>query len=246
MNLKDKNAVVTGATRGIGKVIALELAKAGANVVISGRNEEKLKKVVSELESFGVKVSYVSGDVQFQDQAQNLIDHCTENYGSIDILVNNAGVTRDNLLMRMKEDEWDDVININLKGSYNTIRASVKKFMKQRAGKIINITSVVGVMGNAGQVNYSASKAGVIGLTKSVAKEMAPRGITVNAVAPGYISTDMTDSIPEDKKTALETLIPLGKIGEAQAIADAVLFFASDRANYITGQVLHVDGGMVM
>jgi len=246
VNLKGKNAIVTGATRGIGRIIALSLAKAGANVVISGRSLDSLESVVNELKALGVEASYVQGDVQFLDQAQNLIDHCGETYGSVDILVNNAGITRDNLLMRMKEDEWNDVININLKGTYNTIRSAAKRFMKQRSGKIINITSVVGVMGNAGQANYAASKAGVIGLTKSVAKELAPRGINVNAIAPGYIATEMTDAIPEDKKAGLEAIIPFGKIGDADSIADAVVFLASDRSSYITGQVLNVDGGMVM
>ncbi|KAL7545513.1 hypothetical protein ACHAWF_008862 [Thalassiosira exigua] len=246
MELKGKNAIVTGATRGIGRIIALELASAGANVVISGRSEDKLKEVVEEIKALGVESSYVQGDVQHLEEAQNLIDHCGDTYGSVDILVNNAGVTRDNLLMRMKEDEWDDVININLKGTYNTIRSGAKRFMKQRSGKIVNITSVVGVMGNAGQANYAASKAGVIGLTKSVAKEMASRGINVNAIAPGYIATEMTDAIPADKKAGLESMIPFGKIGDAKAIADAVVFLASDRSSYITGQVLNVDGGMIM
>jgi 3-oxoacyl-[acyl-carrier protein] reductase len=244
--LNGKNAIVTGATRGIGKVIALELAKNGANVVISGRNESALRAVCTELEALGVKAAYVQGDVQSADAAQQLIDCCGETFGSVDILINNAGITRDNLLIRMKEDEWDDVININLKGTYNTIRAAAKRFMKQRSGKIINISSVVGVMGNAGQVNYAASKAGVIGLTKSVAKELASRGINVNAIAPGYIATDMTDNIPEDKKDALLSAIPLGYLGDAEAIADAVIFLASDKSKYITGQVINVDGGMVI
>jgi 3-oxoacyl-[acyl-carrier protein] reductase len=246
LDLSGKNAIVTGATRGIGRIIALALAKAGANVVISGRNEDLLKKVVSEIKDLGVESSYIKGDVQHLVEAQSLIEHCGETYGSVDILVNNAGITRDNLLMRMKEDEWDDVININLKGTFNTIRSAAKRLMKQRSGKIINITSVVGVMGNAGQANYAASKAGVIGLTKSVAKEMAPRGINCNAIAPGYIATEMTDAIPADKKAGLESMIPLGKIGDAKAIADAVVFLASDRSDYITGQVLNVDGGMIM
>ena len=246
MILKGKNAIVTGGTRGIGRVIAIELAKAGANVVISGRNEDTLKTVVAEIKACGVDASYVQGDVQVLEQAQSLIDHCAETLGSIDILVNNAGITRDNLLMRMKESEWDDVININLKGTYNTIRASAKRFMKQRAGKIINLTSVVGQMGNAGQANYAASKAGVIGLTKSVAKEMAPRGINVNAIAPGFIKTEMTETIPDDKRKAFETGIPLGKMGETKAVADAVIFLASEQSSYITGQVLNVDGGMIM
>ena len=246
MDLKGKNAIVTGSTRGIGKAIAIELAKAGANIVISGRNESLLESVKSEIEGHGVQCIGVKGDVQNTDDAQALIDACVNEFETVDVLVNNAGITRDNLLMRMKEDEWDDVININLKGTYNTIRAAVKRLMKQRSGKIINITSVVGVMGNAGQANYSASKAGVIGLTKSVAKELASRNIQVNAIAPGYIMTDMTEAIPEDKKEELQRIIPLGKLGEAQAIADAVLFLSSSRSDYITGQILNVDGGMVM
>ena len=246
VDLKGKNAIVTGGGRGIGKSIALGLAQAGANVIITGRNENRLKETISEIDALGVSGAYHQSDVQFLDQAQSLIDFCSEKFGSVDILVNNAGITRDNLLMRMKEDEWDDVININLKGTYNTIRAVSKKMMKQRAGKIINITSVVGVMGNAGQVNYSASKAGVIGLTKSVAKELAARNINVNAIAPGYIKTDMTDDIPADKKDGLLSLIPLGTLGETKAIADAVVFLSSSSSDYITGQVLNVDGGMVM
>ena len=246
MDLKGKNAIVTGSTRGIGKAIAMELAKAGANIVLSGRNENLLRDVKTEIEALGVKCIAVKGDVQIADDAQNLIDSCVNEFETVDILVNNAGITKDNLLMRMKEDEWDDVINVNLKGTYNTIRAAVKRLMKQRFGKIINITSVVGVMGNAGQANYSASKAGVIGLTKSVAKELATRNIQVNAVAPGYIMTDMTEAIPEDKKEELQRIIPLGKLGEASAIANAVLFLSSSKSDYITGQVLNVDGGMVM
>ncbi|MCB0280561.1 MAG: 3-oxoacyl-ACP reductase FabG, partial [Calditrichaeota bacterium] len=223
MNLSGKNAIVTGSTRGIGKQIAIELAKAGANVMLSGRNESLLKEVAAEIKTLGVKAVYQVSDVQNPDQAQELIDKCHSELGSIDILVNNAGITKDNLLLRMKEDEWDDVININLKGTYNTIRAAAKIMMKQRAGKIINITSVVGVMGNAGQANYAASKAGVIGLTKSVAKELASRSINVNAIAPGYIVTDMTEAIPDEKKEELKQLIPLGFLGEAKAIADAVV-----------------------
>ena len=246
MNLSGKNAIVTGSTRGIGKQIAIELANSGANLMLSGRNLNLLQDVAKEIEAIGVNVKYLSGDIQSAEQSQELIDTCNTELGSVDILVNNAGITKDNLLLRMKEEEWDDVLNINLKGTYNTIRSVAKIMMKQRSGKIINITSVVGVMGNAGQANYSASKAGVIGLTKSVAKELAPRSINVNAIAPGYIMTDMTDSIPEEKKEELKKMIPLGELGEAKAIADAVVFLASDQAKYITGQVLNVDGGMVM
>jgi 3-oxoacyl-[acyl-carrier protein] reductase len=246
MNLIGKNAIVTGATRGIGKAIAIELAKAGANIAISGRNLDLLATVCSEIQSLGVKAIFIAGDVQHSADAQNLIDETIKQLGSVDILVNNAGITKDNLLLRMKDDEWNDVININLRGTFNTVRAATKPMMKQRSGKIINISSVVGVMGNAGQVNYAASKAGVIGLTKSVAKELSSRGINVNAIAPGYIVTDMTDAIPEEKKDELKKMIPLGELGSGQAIADAVLFLASSRSNYITGQVINVDGGMVM
>lgn len=245
--LDGKTAVVTGASRGIGRAIALELAKEGANVVVNySGSEAKAKEVVDEILKIGQKAIAVQANVADNDSVQNLMKTALEEFGSIDILVNNAGITRDNLLMRMKEDEWDDVINTNLKGVFLCTKAVTRHMMKQRAGRIINIASVVGVMGNAGQANYTAAKAGVIGLTKTTARELAARNILVNAVAPGFIETEMTEVLPEDVKNAMLSQIPLAKFGQAENIAKAVAFLASDDAEYITGQVLHVDGGIAM
>lgn len=245
--LDGKTAVVTGASRGIGRAIALELAKEGANVVVNySGSEAKAKEVVDEILKIGQKAIAVQANVADNDSVQNLMKTALEEFGSIDILVNNAGITRDNLLMRMKEDEWDDVINTNLKGVFLCTKAVTRQMMKQRAGRIINIASVVGVMGNAGQANYTAAKAGVIGLTKTTARELAARNILVNAVAPGFIETEMTEVLPEDVKNAMLSQIPLAKFGQAENIAKAVAFLASDDAEYITGQVLHVDGGIAM
>lgn len=245
--LDGKTAVVTGASRGIGRAIALELAKEGANVVVNySGSEAKAKEVVEEISKIGSKAIAVQANISDTDSVQNLMKTALDEFGSIDILVNNAGITRDNLLMRMKEDEWDDVINTNLKGVFLCTKAVTRQMMKQRSGRIINIASVVGVMGNAGQANYTAAKAGVIGLTKTSARELASRNILVNAVAPGFITTEMTDALPEDVKEAMLSQIPLAKLGKPENVAKAVAFLASDDAEYITGQVLHVDGGIAM
>ncbi len=244
--LNEKVAVVTGASRGIGRAIALRLASEGAHVAVTATSMGGAEKTASEVEAAGVKSLPLAVNVADFDDVQSVLKQVLVHFGRIDILVNNAGITQDNLLIRMSQEQWDDVIAVNLKGTFNCIRAITKPLMKQRAGKIINITSVVGVMGNAGQANYCASKAGVIGLTKSVARELAPRNIQVNAIAPGFIQTDMTDALPETVKEELNTTIPLARIGNAEEVAAAAAFLASDDANYITGQVVHVDGGMAM
>lgn len=246
MNLSEKVAIVTGSTKGIGKEIALAFARQGAKMVVSGRSAERAEQVCEEIKAGGGSAVAVVGDVSQLDDAQALIDKTVEIYGRVDVLVNNAGITRDNLLMRMKESDWDEVININLKGTFNCIKCITRQLMKQRSGRIINITSVVGQMGNAGQANYSASKAGIIGLTKSVAKELASRNITCNAIAPGFIETDMTGVLDEKTRQALLGQIPLGRLGQVGDVANAALFLASDDAAYITGQTINVDGGMVM
>jgi len=246
MGLKGKTAIVTGSARGIGRMIALELATAGANVVVSDLMVEEGQKVVQEIIAQGSNAIWVKSDVTKSEEANQLIQSTLDKYGQLDILVNNAGITRDNLLMRMSEEEWDLVIAVNLKGTFNCIKAATRTFMKQRSGRIINIASVVGQMGNAGQANYAASKAGIIGLTKSVAKELASRNICVNAVAPGFIQTAMTDSLPEKAKETLLNLIPLGRLGQAQDVAKVVRFLAEDDSSYISGQVINVDGGMAM
>lgn len=245
--LSSKNALVTGASRGIGRAIALELAKRGAFVIVNyNGSKEKAEETVTEIVKNGGKaVSYgcnVSDDAACRDMIAALI----KEYGHIDILVNNAGITRDNLLMKMSEQEFSDVIDTNLKGTFHTIKHLSRQFLKQRSGRIINISSVSGILGNAGQANYSASKAGVIGLTKSVARELASRGITANAIAPGVIATDMTEVLSDNVKESLKAQVPLGHIGMPEDIAKAVAFLASDDAAYITGQVLAVDGGMSM
>lgn len=245
--LDGKTAVVTGASRGIGRAIAIELAKEGANVVVNySGSKEKADEVVEEIIKLGSKAISVQANVSDAESVQSLMKAAVEQFGSIDILVNNAGITRDNLIMRMKEEEWDEVINTNLKGVFLATKAVTRQMMKQRSGRIINISSVVGVLGNAGQANYVAAKAGVIGLTKTTARELASRNILVNAVAPGYIATEMTEALPEDVKKAISEQIPLAKIGDPQHIAKAVVFLASDDASYITGQTLHVDGGLYM
>ena len=245
--LKDKVAIVTGGTRGIGRAIALKLADKGANIVINYRNSDKeAEELKAILEEKGVKVLTVKCDISNFEDSKNLMDKCKEVFGKIDILVNNAGITKDTLIMRMKEEDFDSVIDVNLKGTFNCAKNASAIMLKQRFGKIINMTSVVGIAGNAGQVNYAASKAGVIGLTKSLAKELGSRGITVNAVAPGFINTDMTASLSEKVKEEASKNIPLKRLGDPEDVANLVGFLASDAANYITGQVINVDGGMVM
>ncbi len=245
--LKDKVAIVTGGTRGIGRAIALKLADHGANIVINYRNSDKeAEELKAILEGKGVKVLTVKCDISNFEDSKNLMDKCKEVFGKIDILVNNAGITKDTLIMRMKEEDFDNVIDVNLKGTFNCAKHASAIMLKQRFGKIINMTSVVGIAGNAGQVNYAASKAGVIGLTKSLAKELGSRGITVNAVAPGFINTDMTAYLSEKVKEEASKNIPLKRLGDPEDVANLVGFLASDAANYITGQVINVDGGMVM
>ncbi|WP_272511491.1 3-oxoacyl-[acyl-carrier-protein] reductase [Bacillus altitudinis] len=245
--LTNKTAVVTGASRGIGRSIAIDLAKKGANVVVNySGNEAKANEVVDEIKALGQQAFAVKADVSNAEDVQALMKQTVDIFGSIDILVNNAGITKDNLLMRMKENEWDDVININLKGVFNCTKAVTRQMMKQRSGRIINVASVVGVCGNPGQANYVAAKAGVIGLTKTTAKELASRHITVNAVAPGFISTDMTDKLDENVQTEMLKQIPLARFGAPEDISNVVVFLASEGAGYITGQTIQVDGGMVM
>ena len=247
--LKDKVAVITGSSRGIGAAIALKLAKEGANIVLNYHSDSSKKYVdelIEKIEEYNQEVIAVQADVSKLDEAKKLIDKALNKFSKIDILVNNAGINSDNLLLRMSEDEWDKVMNVNLKGVFNCTKAAIKSMMKNRQGKIINLTSVVGIRGNAGQANYSASKAGVIGFTKSIARELAGRNITANAVAPGFITTDMTDDIPEKSKKELKDEIPLSRLGNGEDVAELVSFLASDRSDYITGQVINVDGGMAM
>lgn len=245
--LRGKIAVITGAGRGIGRAIALQFAGYGAKVVINYRNSiTQVEELLTEIKNAGGEAIAVRADVSLEEEAKALLDGAAEQYGRVDILVNNAGITRDNLLMRMSEEEFDSVMNINLKGTFFCLKYAAAIMLKQRSGKIINISSVVGLTGNAGQTNYAASKAGVIGMTKSAARELASRGITVNAVAPGFIRTDMTEVLPDKVKEANISNIPLRRFGTVQEVAGAVSFLASEAANYITGQVLQVDGGMVM
>ena len=247
MLLANKTALVTGASRGIGRATAIELAKAGAKVAVNyAGNRVAAEEVVAQIEAAGGQAFMIQADVGDAAAVDAMVKAVVERFGKIDILVNNAGITRDNLIMRMKEEDWDAVIHTNLKGIFNCTKVVTKLMMKQRYGRIVNMTSVVGVMGNAGQSNYAAAKAGVIGFTKSMAKELASRNITVNAVAPGYITTDMTADLPEQAKTDLQSQIPLQRLGNPADVASAVLFLVSPGADYITGQTLHVDGGMVM
>ena len=247
MKLEGKTALVTGASRGIGREIALALAKEGANVVVNySGSQDKANEVANEISAMGREAFVYQCNVADSENVQTMVKETINKFGKLDILVNNAGITRDNLLMRMKEDEWDDVININLKGVFLCTKAVSRQMMRQRSGRIINIASIVGVMGNPGQANYVAAKAGVIGLTKTTARELATRGITVNAVAPGFITTDMTDQLSDEVKEAMLKQIPLGRFGDAKDIANIALFLASADADYITGQTFHVDGGMVM
>lgn len=245
-NLENKVAIVTGASRGIGKSIAEELARAGAKIICVSRSEEAIKAVANNINKNGGVAASIACDIANLNQFQELVKTVVEQFGSVDILINNAGVTKDNLIMRMSEEDWNNVIDTNLKGAFNGIKAVTRQMMKQRSGRIINISSVVGLTGNAGQANYSASKAGLIGLTKATAKELASRGITANCIAPGYIETDMTDQLSDDIKAKMIENIPLGRIGQGKDIAHAVCFLVSDEAGYITGQTITVDGGMVM
>ncbi len=246
MKIENKTAIVTGAAQGIGKAIALKLAGAGANVVVSDVNLEAAEATAREIEALGVKAMAVKCNVADAAEVGELVKKTQETFDTIDILVNNAGVTRDNLMMRMDEKDWDLVLDVNLKGAFLTTKAVSRVMMKQKHGRIVNISSVVGLMGNAGQTNYSASKGGLISLTKSVAKEFASRNITCNAVAPGFIQSAMTDKLTDEVKQAYFKAIPLSRFGTAEDVADAVLFLVSDQAAYITGQVVQVDGGLVM
>ena len=249
MSEKTENrvALITGAARGIGATIALALAAEGTDIAVVDYGEKSAaEETLAKIAERGVRVAYYRCDVSDFAAAKATADAVVKDFGKIDILVNTAGVTADKLLVRMEEEDWDRVININLKGCFNMIKHVTPYMMRKRYGRIVSISSVVGLMGNAGQANYSASKAGIIGLTKTVAKEFAPRGVTANAVAPGFIKTAMTEALSEEQKQAMYKLIPLGKLGETEDIAEAVLFLVSDRARYITGEVLRVDGGMCM
>ncbi|HYE80534.1 MAG TPA: 3-oxoacyl-[acyl-carrier-protein] reductase [Clostridia bacterium] len=247
MQLKGKNALVTGGSRGIGRAIALQLAAKGANVVVNyTSNREAALAVVRDIEAMGVSGMAVKADVFNVEEVENLVNEVLNTFGSIDILVNNAGITRDNLIIRMTEQDFDDVIKTNLKGAFICTKSVSKVMIKQKTGKIINVSSVVGIIGNAGQSNYAAAKAGLIGFTKSMAKELAKRGINVNAVAPGFIETDMTSKLPDKVKEEFISGIPLMRAGKPEDIAKVVLFLASEYSDYITGQVINIDGGMVM
>jgi 3-oxoacyl-(acyl-carrier-protein) reductase len=247
MELMSKVALVTGASRGLGREIAIGLAKQGAIVIVNyNGSKEKANEVVEEIKNMGQQAVSYQCNVSDYEATGEMLKTLIKEYGRIDILVNNAGITKDNLIMKMTEEDFDQVIDINLKGTFNTIKHISRQMLKQKSGKIINISSVVGVLGNAGQSNYSASKAGVIGLTKSMARELASRGITVNAIAPGFIETEMTEILSEEVKEAVLTQIPLRKFGKPEEVAALTVYLASEKANYITGQVIHIDGGMAI
>ena len=245
-DLSGKVALITGASRGIGQSISIILAQNGAHVICVSRNINDVQSVADKITNQKFVASAASCDISSTHNVTELVKDIIEKHGRIDILINNAGITSDNLLMRMSEDDWDNVLNVNLKAAFTAIKAASRTMIKQRSGRIINISSVVGLMGNAGQVNYAASKAGLIGMTKSVAREFASRGITANCIAPGYIETEMTNKLKDEVKSSLNEQITLGRIGNVEDIAYAVAFLASDEASYITGQTLAVDGGMVM
>jgi len=245
-NLTDKVAIVTGASRGIGEAIAKQLSSCGAKIILIARNSDQLVAVKETIISNGGIAESMAGDVSNLNSISEIVTNTIDKWGRIDILVNNAGIARDNIIMRMKEDDWDSVMNINLKGCFNGVKSVARPMIKNKAGRIINITSVIGQIGNAGQSNYAASKAGIMGLTKSMAKELGSRNITVNAVAPGYITTDMTNELNDEVKEQLKSSIPLGRLGTPDDVANLVCFLASDEAGYITGQTFNVDGGMVM
>jgi len=245
--LKGKCAIITGASRGLGKAIALKLASLGVNIVLNYRSSEKEAiDVENEIKEMGVEVLSVKADISKLQEVENLVSVAKERFGNIDIMVNNAGITKDTLILRMKEEDFDSVIDVNLKGVFNCLKSITPIMVKQKHGKIISISSVVGIAGNAGQVNYAASKAGIIGMTKSLAKEVGSRGITVNAVAPGFIETDMTDALGDKFKEEAKKNIPLKRLGSAEDVANVVAFLASESSDYVTGQVIQVDGGMLM
>ncbi len=246
MRLSGKIALITGSAQGIGKAIAYAIAREGAHTIISDINMQEAEKTSHEIEKLGVQSLAIKLDVRNYAEVQESVNKILDKFGRIDILVNNAGITMDNLLMRMKEDDWKIVLDINLTGAFNCIKAVSRSMLKQKSGRIVNIASVIGIIGNAGQANYAASKAGLIGLTKSVAKEFASRSITVNAIAPGFIKTAMTEVLSEEVRQNLLRSIPLHKLGEPEDVAKVVIFLVSDEGNYITGQVIRVDGGMVM
>lgn len=246
MKLAGKVALVTGGAQGIGKAVALLLARNGADIVVSDINLEKAEETAKEVQALGRKALATKVDVGTFGDVEKMVEAILTQFGKVDILVNNAGIARDKLILRMTEEDWDAVLNINLKGTFNCTKAVVRHMSKQKSGKIVNIASVVGEMGNAGQGNYAASKAGVIGFTKTIAREFAQRGINVNAIAPGYIETPMTDALPDKVKEELKRLIPMDRLGKPEDVAEAVLFLVSESANYITGQVLNVNGGIYM
>ncbi len=245
MKLDGKTAIVTGAAQGIGKEIACSLAKEGANVVVSDIDIEHAEQTAAKIKKMGRETLVIKADVSVPEEAANIVEETIDKLGGLDILINNAGITRDGFVLRMKSEDWDKVLAINLKGTFNCIKAAAKVMLKQRKGRIVNMASIIGLIGNAGQANYAASKAGVIALTKSCAKEFGSRGITVNAIAPGFISTRMTEVLKDDIKQTMLGNIPLGRFGLPTDVANLVLFLVSDESNYITGQVINVDGGMV-
>ncbi len=246
MDLKGKVVVVTGGAQGIGKAICQSLAALGGAVVVSDMNQAGAEATAAEMTAQGQEALALKVNVADESSVKTLVDETLSRFGKIDIFVNNAGITRDTLLMRMKDEDWDAVLSVNLKGVFHCMKAALRSMSKQRSGKIVSISSIVGAIGNAGQANYAASKAAVVGLTKTVAREYAGRGITVNAVAPGFIETAMTASLPEAVQETLKKQIPMARLGQVSDVADAVAFLVSDRANYITGQVIHVNGGMYM